>query len=1731
MTLPTLGQGIGGAVGLGLSFLIPGVGPIIGFTIGLGIGTLIDPPKIEEPEASPFALQDLQFNSFAKNFPVPIIYGINRVGGNVVFIGNTRTTIIEHPVEGPSKGGPPDPPPIQETRFGADFAVALSEGPIQGVAQTWVDDDDISAREGLNFTVFVGSNTQVPPSEMITALGSDAPAFRNLAYSLFTGDLGNVNRVPLINQLVSGIEGGISPQTEDIFSKATVNRAIGIVCFEDKQEICMFHSIQDGGIYRTIDGSKTTAGWSQVHAPTSFTGLHTIKMIGVHPGVTGRAYCFNGGTTGRKGMVRTENYGATWGNSVNTDGDITFVKGVRNNSSEVVMGWDNPEGMAKSFDGGLTYTMQQSIASNGGFQAVFNFPGTDVWMAPTRLGRMFRSTDNGNSYVDTGQDTENQCLEGQGVTDQIGVTGHTEAIFRTVDQGLTWTKVLGSAGDASGGSRLAINQDTLILYRHARITADCEMFVSTDLGATWTCGRSFAPQSRDLFSTEFNHCWIGQSLVVTCEHFTIPTTCGNPAEVISDFLSNTRYGLGLSSATIDNASFASTANFCTGNVEVSSGTFEQRFCLDIVLDRGKPVLDHLRDMLATFRGFLTWSQGIVKLQIEREEPISQTFDMGNIIDGSFVWRKQSYRDRPNIVKVEFIEPGNNNDYRLDFAQAFDDWDIDQSGERRERIFRLIGIKRRSQAQRMAQFYLDQAIHIVHAISFRVGIAALQSEVGDVVEVSHDVPAFNQKQFRLMEISEAENDELQLTLLEYNEDIYKSADQTTEAEDDRTQVQDLFAVPYHAARLTAHQRPVTNEIEVSLTRVATNDLLSAERFFIQRNGSPFDAIGESLPIAPTAFIDSDVRCVTQITTGVGSGPPPMDAAGGGYVALVIADSPYAYWRLDEASGTAVAADEIGNTHPMSYRVNVNRQVEALIDDLLDTDSHYSAHIGSGGNVGHIAMNREIDTGLPNIGSFRSTEFSAEAWIESPNWDDFSDSFYGVFGLGRGECWNLRVNRQSGGGQRKISGQFFSSAGQNVFFNGITSLELDTLYHLVMTKEDSGGAARLYVNATLENCVSVGSGNTGGPIQSIDTFLMLGRTIPTGGGSRDEANIFIDEVAYYPFALSQEQVSNHFTTAVSPTGAYVDIVKADSPSIYWKHDEIAVTSGVIDQMGFHSVGSFRGQIIAAQSGIQSTAHFFGSGGNPGLTALNETLSGSFRSQEFTTEAWFRSDSFQQMESAPSIVGMRGEWLLFIENDVITFLCTDSANTQQRIGGTTVPRTPVPDNTWHYVAGVHTDSYMSLFMGNVTSGFLHIHSAALTKAIEIRSAAGKYSVARRDSVPLGQFGELRGAVDEIAYYPFALTSAQLLEHYTVAVSPGETGGDPGANSGWIEITGIPDQWTGHLHNPDDSVERSVISSFGATLIFSISDITQPFTGYIRILSSPDSVQVEGGRIPIGVGSHLPFQSGDEFDYVRQIQEITATQTFIPIFSPKGGFANVASARVENEQMGYATFTDSRLEGVTRGAGNTVATSHTNLASLEAAVILSGDTLGDFSLGFTDPKSFIGFFGEQSQYLYLGASSKFSLVDALLTKNATPALGLSYEYSTGDGVFASLTASGFIPVFDETSGFTRSGKMFFEPPGDWSPTATATTGVGTLADGTSRYFLRILNTVTAAIAPVELNFFLDGEMIFACRKTTAFIYATTLIDSGQTLTFKAISVGGRGPQVQDGTKSPVFTIQESSS
>lgn len=249
----------------------------------------------------------------------------------------------------------------------------------------------------------------------------------------------------------------------------------------------------------------------------------------------------------------------------------------------------------------------------------------------------------------------------------------------------------------------------------------------------------------------------------------------NPAACIRDILTSKQYGVGLPEAALDNDSFGEVYEWCNGYVTSFNGSQEKRATLNYIIDSRRNILDVLNDMLATFGGFLILNGSKIKIRSERDEAVTQAFNMSNIVRGSFSYIYMNRNERPNRVKVQYIDPNYN--YTKVFAISDDPNDQD---ERRamgvgediiEKEMALLGITSANQASRIAEFVLNLGKVSSIVTTFDVGIRALAAEVGDVVTVSHDVSGWSAKEFRVLSVQEKSDETMTLVCREYNGSIY------------------------------------------------------------------------------------------------------------------------------------------------------------------------------------------------------------------------------------------------------------------------------------------------------------------------------------------------------------------------------------------------------------------------------------------------------------------------------------------------------------------------------------------------------------------------------------------------------------------------------------------------------------------------------------------------------------------------------------------------------------------------------------------------------------------------------------------------------------------------------------------------------------------------------------------------------------------------------------------------
>jgi hypothetical protein len=250
----------------------------------------------------------------------------------------------------------------------------------------------------------------------------------------------------------------------------------------------------------------------------------------------------------------------------------------------------------------------------------------------------------------------------------------------------------------------------------------------------------------------------------------------NPAACIRDFLTHEIYGVGLPEAWLDDASFGEVSEYCDEVISNGVGGTEARFMLDFVIDTSRPALDILNDMLCTFMGFLSVSGEKIKLGVEKSDAVVvQALTMDNIISGSFGYSQAGKDDLPNKVMIQYIDP----DYEWQKIYALAENKLDQDTRADllvgrsviEKKMAIFGITRFTQASRLARRFLRMATYSSTYCTVSVGIDCIACEVGDVVTVTHDVPSWTAKPFRILSIEETEKDVLRLLMREYVEEIY------------------------------------------------------------------------------------------------------------------------------------------------------------------------------------------------------------------------------------------------------------------------------------------------------------------------------------------------------------------------------------------------------------------------------------------------------------------------------------------------------------------------------------------------------------------------------------------------------------------------------------------------------------------------------------------------------------------------------------------------------------------------------------------------------------------------------------------------------------------------------------------------------------------------------------------------------------------------------------------------
>lgn len=221
----------------------------------------------------------------------------------------------------------------------------------------------------------------------------------------------------------------------------------------------------------------------------------------------------------------------------------------------------------------------------------------------------------------------------------------------------------------------------------------------------------------------------------------------------------------------------------------------------------------------------------------------------------------------------------------------------------------------------------------------------------------------------------------------------------------------------------------------------------------------------------------------------------------YVAAVLADSPRAYWKLDEASG--LPQDSSGNGFHMT---NSNSTSGA--------PTYHATGPMLGGDFAIAFLRSNLD-GFSRSTSITSAvdNFTYELWM---NWNGgTTDEGYIMCNIGSGVGHHFEMRQPS----KKLEMTYDAVADMGL---SATTFVASTWYHVVMLRRS--GTTFYYVNGALDSTKGTNTPNipTQGPT------IALPNTTPATSNTFDGS---LAHCAYYQTALSAARILVHYNAALA------------------------------------------------------------------------------------------------------------------------------------------------------------------------------------------------------------------------------------------------------------------------------------------------------------------------------------------------------------------------------------------------------------------------------------------------------------------------------------------------------------------------------------------------------------------------------------------------------------------------
>jgi len=219
----------------------------------------------------------------------------------------------------------------------------------------------------------------------------------------------------------------------------------------------------------------------------------------------------------------------------------------------------------------------------------------------------------------------------------------------------------------------------------------------------------------------------------------------NPAWILLDLITNSRYGLGqyMDDSQIDIFDLYKIARFCDAvddfgyfqGVPDGQGGLEPRFSCNILFEENTKVFDALNVIASLFRGIIYYSNSQINFVDDRPKDAIALFSNTNVKDGIFNYSNYRRDEQFNSIEVVYIDRFENYLTKIEYIE--DEEDIRKRGIFKKTI-NANGVTSRAMARRLGKHLIFQTIKENQSVSFSTGLEALFCKPGDLIIVEDEL---------------------------------------------------------------------------------------------------------------------------------------------------------------------------------------------------------------------------------------------------------------------------------------------------------------------------------------------------------------------------------------------------------------------------------------------------------------------------------------------------------------------------------------------------------------------------------------------------------------------------------------------------------------------------------------------------------------------------------------------------------------------------------------------------------------------------------------------------------------------------------------------------------------------------------------------------------------------------------------------------------------------------------